>query len=110
MSAFRLHRPLGALALFALTACYNEAAYEADYTEAMCEKTFECYDDAQQENLLWEDESTCVAQRDDQDTTSDDCDFDGNSAQACVEDTQALNCQEFYAGRWPSTCETVCGE
>lgn len=109
MSASPYHRPLGALALLALTACYNEADYEADYTEAMCAKTFECYDSAQQENLLWEDEDACVAERDEQET-SEDCEFDGNSAQACVEDTQALSCQDFYAGRWPTTCETVCGE
>jgi hypothetical protein len=100
---------MGALALLALTACYNESDFQADYAEAICSKTYECYDSAQQETLLWDDESACVDEREDSET-SEECDFDGNSGQACVEDTQALTCQDFFAGRWPSTCETVCGE
>lgn len=109
MSESPYSRPLVALALLALTACYNEADYEADYTHAMCAKTFECYDAAQQENLLWESEDTCVDERGEQET-SEECIFDGTSAQACVQDTETLSCQDFYAGRWPTTCEFVCGE
>lgn len=97
------------MALLALTACYNESNYEADYTEASCAKTFECYDEAQQENLLWEDEDTCIDQRDEKDI-SEDCEFNSGAAQACVEETQAMSCQDFYDGRWPTNCEIVCGE
>lgn len=109
MSASPTPRALSALALLALTACYTEANYEADFTEAMCAKTFECYDDAQQENLLWEDEDTCLDERVQQET-SEDCEFDGGAAQACVEDTQIMSCQDFIGGRWPTNCEIVCGE
>lgn len=100
---------LSVVALLALSACYSETDYQADYTAAMCAKTFECYDEAQQENLLWDDEATCVSERDESEA-SEECDFDGNSAQTCVADTEALSCQDFYAGRWPSSCEIVCGE
>lgn len=109
MSASPTLRALGALVLLALTACYNEANFEDDFTEAMCAMQFECYDEAQQENLQWEDEETCIDERARNDV-SEDCDFSRSVAQACVEDTHAMSCDDLYNARWPTTCEIVCGE
>lgn len=97
--------------LLGLSACYKEADYEAEYTEAICDKYFECYDEAQQENLSWSSAEDCYEERDTPLVTEDStCEFDSDNAKLCVEETRDLACADLYDGRWPTPCASVCGE
>lgn len=105
-------RLLGAAGfLFSLVSCYSQADYAEDYTQAICDKMFECLDESVAEYFQYADEDECVDDRADSTQVEyDDCVFSPADARACVEETEALACDEYERGRWPTSCDLVCGE
>jgi hypothetical protein len=95
--------------LVALVGCYSPAQYEDDYNVAICDKSYECYDDAAIEYLAYDSFEQCVAERDWPETDDDDCVFDPDQAKLCVDETEGMNCVEFLGGLYPAPCDLVCG-
>ena len=95
--------------LLALVGCYSSGDYEVDYAVAICDKSFECYDESQIQYLAYSTADECISERDEFQTDDEDCVFDPDQAQLCVEETAGMLCADFLGGRWPAPCDLVCG-
>ena len=94
-----------------LFACTSVEDFEEDYAIAACEKVYiDCYSDEQLEFFPWDDLDDCLENKEpDIALPAEDCDFDPRAARDCVDETTALECEDFRGGRFPAVCYTVCG-
>ena len=95
-----------------LLACYSVEDFDEDYAVAACEKVYttDCYTDDQLDYFPWDDLDDCIDNKEpDIELPAEDCAFEARAARDCVEETAALECDDFKGGRFPSVCHTVCG-
>ena len=62
--------------------------------------------------MFGEDATACKAMVDEgqgTEDTGDICEFDAEAASTCLDEYQALTCDDLSSGLTPDTCSTVCG-
>ena len=104
-----------------LAACgggMTEDQYADKMIAASCDKIFECTTaeeiEAAGEFWIFGDSSAdCqalfdTAQADDTGGSESTCDFNAEAASACVDETEAMTCEEYAAGTVPDVCADVC--
>jgi len=105
-----------AILMSLLVGCYTESEYARDLWTADCERRLECYSDASLDALPYDDVDGCLehnaASVEDTrvETTAQDCLFDGQAAQDCVDEVATASCDEFLDGAFLETCAAVCAE
>lgn len=108
-----------------LVGCYNEDKFADDYATASCDNLAGCEADIVQAYVdLGMDEATaqstydttytaaCETEaEDDGEDGEDECDFNSDEAQTCVDEVAAMSCDFWSTGvGYPESCSAVCGE
>lgn len=106
-------RFLVTIAALSMSACgYKEADFTDDYTHALCDKIFECTDEATLAYLPYSTADECYTYSTDSTDTassSDNCDYSSADAKTCVDETTAMTCDDYSTGNFPASCSAVCG-
>ena len=78
-----------------------------------CERVFSCYDAELLETLggvYGEDMEACQALDDDQEFgLVEGCTYDARVARDCLDALEAMDCEEYTNGGYPTLCDGVCG-
>ena len=109
---------LAALALL-VAGCgsLTEEEFAESFWDTTCDLMFECTsaEEIEAAGAFWmfgEDAAACKALTDEgegTEDTGDTCEFDAEAASTCLDEYQALTCDDLTAGTTPDTCSTVCG-
>lgn len=110
--------------LAALAGCYNEDKFAEDYSVAYCDRMTACQTDIVDAYVaMGLDEATaqstydtayaaaCETEAEEGEDDGDDtCEFDGDAAQTCVSEVEALSCEFWSTGTgFPESCGQTCG-
>lgn len=78
-------------------------AYETSY----CARAIDCYDDVTLEALGWAEEADCLSFFDEAADDDDDdvaCTFVADFATDCLDEVDAVSCDDFITGTWMDAC------
>ena len=106
-----------------LTGCYNEDKFSEDYSTTACEHLEGCETDIVAAYVaLGSDEATaqvtydtihtatCDTEAEEGEEGEDECDFNSDEAQTCVDEYAAMSCDYYSTGAgFPESCGAVCG-
>lgn len=104
------------------TGCYNEDKFAEDYSAASCDNLEACQDDIIQAYVdMGMDEATatttyettftaaCETEAEEGEEGEDECAFNADNAQTCVDEIAAMSCDFWSTGTgYPESCSNVC--
>jgi hypothetical protein len=85
----------------------SEDAFSDAYETSYCARAIECYDDATLEVMGWADEADCLSFLDEAADDDDDapvCTYVADFAQDCLDEVDAVSCDDFLTGTWMDAC------
>ena len=95
----------------------SQEKFETEYIDLSCDKVFECFsaEDIEAAGEFWTlgaDAAECSTILNDQAAEAEDaeCEYDAAAAQACLDASADLSCDDYLAGNLPADCSKVCGE
>jgi hypothetical protein len=111
-----------ALSAVLLAACggMTEDQFSDNMMVASCDMVFECTsaEDIEVAGDYWffgADSTECQAilteasENGETEGTEEECVFNADAASACVDETNAMSCEDFAAASYPAICLDVCG-
>jgi ABC-type glycerol-3-phosphate transport system substrate-binding protein len=116
-----MNKSMLAFSAVLLAACggMTEDQFSDNMMTATCDMVFECTpaEDIEAAGEYWffgADSAECMtimteaSEGEDTGDATVECVFDADAASACVDETNAMTCDDFSAGTYPAICQDVC--
>lgn len=99
----------GLLLVGLLVACgYKQEDFAPDYATAVCDLYVDC--EILGVSQVYETVEDCeAAVVEEKDEGGGNCDaYDKEKAEQCIQDLEAMSCDDLYAESWPASCDEAC--